>query len=131
MPKKLTFIIKGTYYYDALTAYQQAKLIPLIPLKLEAEPTNLHDVSALRIYLDESILLGYVPRGLCPDLLVLMPTATALLTQVKVHGQFLELHCQVTAHFSPAQWLKLFIIKTYQTWRYRLNYRLKNKRLPS
>ena len=62
--KHKTYPIKGTFYYQEMKAIIP-QLVPLQPLYLVAENTNIYDKHAIQIWTEiegSSQLLGYIPR---------------------------------------------------------------------
>lgn len=72
MNKLIHFPVKGTYYYAADVAIEQALIQPNVPLTFKSEPNNPYDKHAIQIWLPtqeqptQGLLLGYVPRQLAP-----------------------------------------------------------------
>jgi len=125
MKIKQTFLIKGTYYYDALKAYQQEKLHSGQSLLAQAEPDNPIDSQAIQLFTENQELLGYVPKILRHLFLPYLPFLTFSLTQIRLKGQYLALYCQVEGQIPLLRALQIYFINIYLYWQYRLKYRFK------
>jgi len=62
MTRHFTFRIKGTFYYDAIDAFEQGWVLPDVELQMKPEPTNHRDGNAIQIW-HKNLLLGYIPRN--------------------------------------------------------------------
>lgn len=62
MPIK-TFVVKGTYYYQAAGEVSARRAVQGAPVKLQLDPSNKYDSNAVRVLLAENgAHLGHVPR---------------------------------------------------------------------
>ena len=65
--------IAGVKYWNADGTSRQRvlrELPPFTPVKLEEEPENLHDPSAVRVCLQDGRQLGYLPREVARDVML-------------------------------------------------------------
>lgn len=66
------FRLAGLYYRSDEAQKRARELMSNESVILEKDPTNPHDPNAIRVYSDDHVHLGYVPRHLCSEILAYM-----------------------------------------------------------
>lgn len=67
-----SFRLAGLYYRSDEAQKRARELMSNESVFLEKDPTNPHDPNAIRVYSDDHVHLGYVPRHLCSEILAYM-----------------------------------------------------------
>mgnify|MGYP000682558790 CR=1 FL=1 len=78
----LLFELAGLYYRPKKAKERARELMSKESVFLEKDPTNPHDPNAIRVYSDDYIHLGYVPRYLCSEILEYMDKENASIAYV-------------------------------------------------
>jgi len=77
-----SFRLAGLYYRSDEAQKRARELISNESVFLEKDPTNPHDPNAIRVYSDDHVHLGYVPRRLCSEILAYMDETNSYVAYV-------------------------------------------------
>ena len=77
-----SFRLAGLYYRSDEAQKRARELISNESVFLEKDPTNPHDPNAIRVYSDDYVHLGYVPRRLCSEILAYMDETNSYVAYV-------------------------------------------------
>lgn len=77
-----SFRLAGLYYRSDEAQKRARELMSNESVFLEKDPTNPHDPNAIRVYSDNHVHLGYVPRHLCSEILAYMDETNSYVAYV-------------------------------------------------
>jgi HIRAN domain protein len=77
-----SFRLAGLYYRSDEAQKRARELMSNESVFLEKDPTNPHDPNAIRVYSDDHVHLGYVPRHLCSEILAYMDETNSYVAYV-------------------------------------------------
>ena len=77
-----SFRLAGLYYRSDEAQKRARELISNESVFLEKDPTNPHDPNAIRVYSDDHVHLGYIPRHLCSEILAYMDETNSYVAYV-------------------------------------------------
>lgn len=109
MPIK-TFVVKGTYYYQAAAEVSARRAVQGSPVRLQRDPSNKYDSNAVRVLLAENgAHLGHVPRvisALVSARIISGSVRGAQICSVSKSSTYLEMMVAYEVEEAPRQALK-------------------------